>query len=92
MTVQDVPNPLIHRVTMNPGNETRKAKTKLDEVLEEKEARAAIRYSAAEMEKMALESENEAARLRGSPPPHLGGVTADNASACCLANVIGSTG
>ncbi|GAI77868.1 unnamed protein product, partial [marine sediment metagenome] len=50
--------------------ETRKAKTKLDEVLEEKEARAAIRYSAAEMEKMALESENEAARLRGEPPKH----------------------
>jgi ribosomal protein S27E len=55
---------------MNPGNEVRKAKTKLDEVLEEKETRAAIRYSAAEMEKMAIESENEAARLRGEPPRH----------------------
>lgn len=75
MAVQDVPNPLVHRVTFNPGNETRKAKTKLDEVLEEKETRAALRFSAAEMEKMALESENEAARLRGEPPKykHYGG-------------------
>jgi len=39
-------------------------------VLEERETRAAKRYSAAELEKMALESENEAARMRGDPPPH----------------------
>ena len=68
MTVQDVQSPLVHRVSMSQSNETRKAKTKLDEVLEEKEMRAAQRYSAAELDKMALESENEARRLRGEPP------------------------
>ena len=68
MAVQDAPNPLVHRVEMNPKNEERKAKTELDRVLEEKEVRAAKRYSAAELEKMALEAENEAARLRGEPP------------------------
>lgn len=70
MAVQDAPNPIIHRVSMNPGNEQTKAKTELDRVLEDKELRAAKRYSAAELEKMALESENEAARLRGEPPKH----------------------
>lgn len=70
MAVQDAPNPLVHRVIMNPGNEERKVKTELDRVLEEKEVRAAKRYSAAELEKMALESENEAARLRGEPPKY----------------------
>lgn len=70
MTVQNVPNPLVHRVTLNPGNETRKAKTRLDEIFDEREERAAKRYSAAELEKMALEAENEAARLRGEPPKH----------------------
>lgn len=70
MAVQDAPNPMVHKIIMNPGNEERKVKTKLDEVLEEKEARAARRYSAAEMEKMALEAENEAARLRGEPPKY----------------------
>lgn len=70
MTVRDAPNPLVHRVELNPGNEERKAKTELDRVLDEKEVRAAKRYSAAELEKMALESENEAARLRGEPPKH----------------------
>ena len=67
MTVQDAPNPIVHRVTMKQADETRKAKTRLDEVLEEKEMRAAQRFSAAELDKMALESENEARRLRGEP-------------------------
>lgn len=66
----DIPNPIVHKVEVKPVNEIRKVKTRLDEILEEKENRAAMRYSAAEMEKMALESENEAARLRGEPPKH----------------------
>lgn len=70
MTVRDAPNPLVHRVEMNPGNEERKIKTKLDEVLSDKEERAARRYSVAELDVMALQSENEAARLRGEPPKH----------------------
>lgn len=70
MAVQDVPSPLVHRVSLNPGNETRKAKTRLEEIFEEREERAAKRYSAAELEKMAIESENETARLRGEPPRH----------------------
>ncbi|MBU0778169.1 hypothetical protein KKF82_07915 [Patescibacteria group bacterium] len=70
MTVRDAPNPLVHRVEMNPGNEVRKAKTRLDEIFDEREERAAKRFSAAELEKMALESENEAARLRGEPPKY----------------------
>lgn len=67
---QGVPNPIVHKVTMNLGNEGRQAMTELDKVLEQKEIRAAKRYSAAELEKMALESENEAARLRGEPPKY----------------------
>jgi len=80
MAVQQVPNPIVHRVTMNPENETRKAKTRLDEIYEEKEERAAKRFSAAELDKMALESENEASRLRGEPPKHrqYGGDTMDD--------------
>lgn len=70
MSVQDVPNPIIHKISMNPGNETRKVKTRIDEIFEEREERAARRYSVAEMEKMALEAENEASRLRGEPPVH----------------------
>ncbi|MBA7615214.1 hypothetical protein ES703_22492 [subsurface metagenome] len=76
MTVRsDVPNPLVHKVTLNPGDEVRKAKTKLDEVLDERESRAAQRYSAATMEQMAIDAENEVARARGEPPKykHSGG-------------------
>lgn len=81
MPVQDVPNPLIHKVSLNPGNEVRKAKTKLDEIMEEKEVRAAQRYSAATLDQMAIEAENEAARLRGEPPKykyHTGGEAMDD--------------
>jgi predicted RNA-binding Zn-ribbon protein involved in translation (DUF1610 family) len=71
MTVRnDAPNPLVHRVSLSPENETRKAKTKLDEVLEEREGRAAQRYSAATMEQMAIDAENEVARARGDPPKY----------------------
>ena len=79
MAVQDAPNPIVHRVSLNPGNETRKAKTRLDEIFEEREEMAAKRYSAAELEKMAIEAENETARLRGEPPKykHYGGETVD---------------
>jgi len=66
----DAPNPLIHKVEMNPGNEVRKAKTKLDEVLDERETRAAQRYSAATLEQMAIDAENEVARARGEPPKY----------------------
>lgn len=64
------PNPLIHKVTLNPGTEERRTKSKLDEIMAEREDRAAQRYSAAELEKMAIESENEVARLRGEPPKY----------------------
>jgi len=70
MAVQEVPNPIVHKVQLNPANETRKAKTRLEEIFEEREERAAKRYSAAELEKMAIESENETARLRGEPPKY----------------------
>lgn len=70
MAVQDVPSPLVHKVSMETSNDTRKAKTRLDEVFDEREARAAQRFSAAELEKMAIESENEVARLRGEPPKY----------------------
>lgn len=75
MAVQDIPNPIVHKVTL-PGNERVKAKTKIEEIMAERETRAAQRYSIAELEKMALEAENEAARLRGEPPKykyHTGG-------------------
>lgn len=80
MAVQDVPNPIVHRVSLNPENETRKVKTRLEEIFEEREERAAKRFSAAELEKMAVESENEVARLRGEPPKYKyyhGGETMD---------------
>lgn len=40
----------------------------VDQILAEKEERAARRYSAAELDKMALQAENEARIMRGEPP------------------------
>ena len=72
MAAQDVPNPLIKRVELKPGSAAA-TKTRLDQILDEKEESAARRYSAATLETMALEAENEARRLRGEPPKNNGG-------------------
>ena len=70
MTVQEVPNPLVHKIELKPQQKGEMAATQLEQVLSQKESIAAKRYSAAELEKMALQSENDAANLRGEPPPH----------------------
>ena len=75
MAAQDVPNPLIHKVELKPGGAAA-TKTKLDQIMEEREENAAKRYSAATLEAMALEAENEARRLKGEPPKN--GVNNDN--------------
>ena len=72
MAAQDVPNPLIHKVELKPGGAAA-TKSRLDQIMEEKEETAARRYSAATLETMALEAENEARRLRGDPPKNNGG-------------------
>lgn len=65
-----MPNPLVHRVTIGAEGDVKKARTKLREILEQKEEMAAQRLSAAELETMAIQAENEASRLRGEPPVH----------------------
>lgn len=70
MTVQEVPNPLVHKVTIGAEGDVKKARTRLREILEQKEELAAQRLSAAELETMALQAENEASRMRGEPPVH----------------------
>lgn len=66
------------KLKQNPNNEGTKEKpeTTLDKVLTWKEDMTARRYRAAELERMALEAENEARKLRGEPPIH-GGVPMD---------------
>lgn len=70
MTVQEVPNPLVHKVTIGAEGGLKRARTKLEDILAQKEELAAQRYSAAELDKMAIEAENEASRMRGEPPVH----------------------
>jgi LSD1 subclass zinc finger protein len=71
MTVRpDVPNPLIHKIDFGEGAEKNKAKTIFEQVLSDQEAMAAQRFSTANLEKMAIQAENEAAKLRGEPPMH----------------------
>jgi len=70
LTVQEVPNPLLSKVTIGAEANLKRARSRVEEILAQKEDIAAQRLSAAELEKMAIESENEAAKLRGEPPVH----------------------
>jgi len=78
MTVRTQPDPLVKKITINGGgneeaNDNEEQPITLDGILAKKERVAAKRYNAASMEQMALEAENEAARLRGEPPRYGGG-------------------
>jgi hypothetical protein len=70
MSVMEVPNPMVHKITLNPKAGAEQAKTKIEQILSEQEERAAQRYSVAATEKLALEAENEVAKMRGEPSPH----------------------
>lgn len=61
---------MVHKVTIGAEGDLKRARSKLQDILAQKEEMAAARYSAAELDKMAIESENEAAKMRGEPPVH----------------------
>jgi hypothetical protein len=47
--------------------EEKKPKSRLEQILKDKEDLAALRYSAAELERMAMQSENEASKMASTP-------------------------
>lgn len=70
MAVQEVKNPLLSKITIGAEGDLSRSRSKIEEVLAQKEKMAASRFSAAEMEKLAIESENDVAKMRGEPPLH----------------------
>ena len=75
--VQGLPDPpnLEERLKMP---EEKKPKSRLEQILKDKEDLAALRYSAAELERMAMQSENEASKMASTTG---GGTKPDDADA-----------